>query len=363
MAVTGHEYAEYIRQLNERIQEPDREAATLAKNRWDSIAKPLSSLGMLEEDIIRIAALTGSANVDIPKRAVAMFCSDNGVVAQGVTQTGSEVTAIVAANAAKGKSSVCNMARAVNADVFPIDVGMLHRAEGVCDRHVANGTRDITIEPAMTMEQAKKAINTGIDTVNRLKKGGYKLIVTGEMGIGNTTTAAAVTAVLTGLPVNAAVGRGAGLSDEGLIKKRNAIIKAISLNRPDPENALDVLSKLGGFDMAAMAGAFIGGAIYRTPVIIDGFISSAAALIAKRMCPASVNAMLASHSSAEPAAKRISEELGLEPIIYANMRLGEGTGGVCLIPMLDMALNVYNSMATFDDIEITPYTPQGGNIK
>lgn len=292
MAVTGHEYAEYIRQLNERIQEPDREAATLAKNRWDSIAKPLSSLGMLEEDIIRIAALTGSANVDISKRAVAMFCSDNGVVAQGVTQTGSEVTVIVAANAAKGKSSVCNMARAVNADVFPIDVGMLHRAEGVCDRHVANGTRDITIEPAMTMEQAKKAIDTGIDTVNRLKKGGYKLIVTGEMGIGNTTTAAAVTAVLTGLPVNAAVGRGAGLSDEGLIKKRNAIIKAISLNRPDPENALDVLSKLGGFDMAAMAGAFIGGAIYRTPVIIDGFISSAAALIAKRMCPASVTRCL-----------------------------------------------------------------------
>ncbi len=354
---------EYAAKLNALISAEDKAAYTLSKERWDGIAKPLGSLGALEEAVMRIAALTGSAKVDISKRCVAMFCADNGVVAQGVTQTGSEVTAIVAANAAVGKSSVCNMARIIGADVFPIDVGMLSRADGVEDRHVANGTRDFTVAPAMTRDEAIAAVNTGIDTVRELKDRGYSLIVTGEMGIGNTTTAAAVAAVLADIPVELAVGRGAGLSDGGLERKRNAIKRGIALNKPDKNDALDVLTKLGGFDIAAMAGAFIGGAIYRVPIVIDGFISSVAALVAKRLCPACGIAMLASHISAEPAALEVMRTLGLEPIIYANMRLGEGTGGICLIPLIDMALGVYNSMATFNDINVEAYTPQGGDIK
>lgn len=354
---------EYISKLNSLIAAEDRAAYALAKRRWDSIAKPLGSLGVLEETVMHIAALTGSIDVDISKRCVAMFCADNGVVAEGVTQTGSEVTAIVAANAAVGKSSVCNMARIIGADVFPIDVGMLNRADGVIDKHAANGTRNFTRGAAMTYDEAISAINAGIATVRELKEKGYSLIVTGEMGIGNTTTASAVAAVLADIPIELAVGRGAGLSDEGLMRKRSAVLRGIEVNKPKKEDALDTVSKLGGFDIAAMAGAFIGGGIYRVPIVIDGFISSVAALAAKRMCPACTVAMLASHISAEPAALEVMRTLALEPIIHANMRLGEGTGGLCLVPLIDMALGVYNSMATFEEINVDAYTPKGGEIK
>ena len=340
------DYKQYINGLNSAIPDADINAAALAKRRWDSIAKPLGSLGKLEEMVIKTAALTGSANVDISRRCVAMFCADNGVVAEGVTQTG-----------------VCAMARTIGAEVYPVDVGMLTRADGVADRHVANGTMNFTLGPAMTPEQAMRAIQAGIDTVRELKEKGYKLIVTGEMGIGNTTTASAVAAVLTDTPIDEAVGRGAGLSDAGLMRKRSAIARGIAVNKPDKEDAFDVLGKLGGFDMAAMAGAFIGGALYRVPTVIDGFISSVAALIAARLCPRCSIAMIPSHASAEPAAKRIMKELDLEPPLYADMRLGEGTGGVCIIPLMDMALSVYNTMATFEDINVDAYTPQGGEIK
>ncbi len=357
------DYKQYIDELNKAVRKPDSAAAAEAKRRWDSIAKPLNSLGKLEDIIIKVAALTGSADVDISKRCVTMFCSDNGVVEEGVTQTGSDVTAKVAESAAKGRSSVCTMAHVIGADVFPIDVGMLTRVDGVCDRHVANGTKNFTKCPAMTHEEAVQAIKAGIDTIKELKDKGYSLIVTGEMGIGNTTTSSAVAVALTGMEIEDAVGRGAGLSDAGLIRKKNAIERGIKLNNPDKEDALDILSKLGGFDMAAMVGAFIGGAIYGVPVIIDGFISSVAALIAKKICPQSTIAMLASHSSSEPAAKRMMQELSLEPVIYADMHLGEGTGGVCLIPLMDMALNVYNTNNTFNDINVEAYTPQGGEKK
>ena len=357
------DYKQYISGLNAAIPAADKNAAVSAKKRWDSIAKPLGSLGKLEEMIIKTAALTGSANVDISRRCVAMFCADNGVVAEGVTQTGSEVTATVAANAAHGKSTVCAMARTVGAEVYPIDVGMLTRAQGVTDKHVANGTANFTLGLAMTHEQAMQAMQTGIDTVRELKEKGYKLIVTGEMGIGNTTTASAVAAVLTDTPIDKAVGRGAGLSDAGLIRKRSAIARGIAVNKPDKADAFDVLSKLGGFDMAAMAGAFIGGAVYRVPIIIDGFISSVSALAAARLCPGCIAAMIPSHASAEPAAMRIMQELSLKPPLYADMRLGEGTGGVCIIPLMDMALSVYNTMATFEEINVAAYTPQGGDIR
>lgn len=357
------DYKQYINGLNSAIPDADISAAALAKRRWDSIAKPLGSLGKLEEMVIKTAALTGGANVDISRRCVAMFCADNGVVAEGVTQTGSEVTAIVAANAAHGKSTVCAMARTVGAEVYPVDVGMLTRADGVADRHVADGTMNFTLGPAMTPEQAMRAIQAGIDAVKELAENNYRLIVTGEMGIGNTTTASAVAAVLTDTPIDEAVGRGAGLSDAGLMRKRSAIARGIAVNKPDKADAFDVLGKLGGFDMAAMAGAFIGGALYRVPTVIDGFISSAAALIAARLCPRCSIAMIPSHASAEPAAKRIMKELDLEPPLYADMRLGEGTGGVCIIPLMDMALSVYNTMATFEDINVDAYTPQGGEIK
>lgn len=349
--------------LNKEISAPDVQAQARAKAHWDSIAKPLNGLGQLEDAIIRIAALTGSENVQISKRAVLVMCADNGVVAEGVTQTDASVTATMAGAITQKSSSVCRMAAAAGADVYPIDIGILRRVPGVRDCHVANGTGNIAVEPAMTREQACQAIQTGIDLVKECAEQGYQLIATGEMGIGNTTSSSAVTAVLLDLPVETVTGRGAGLSDEGLVRKVNAINRAIACNKPDPTDALDVLHKLGGFDIAGMTGVFLGGALYRVPILIDGLISSVAALIAARLCPNAKSAMLASHCSAEPAAQQILSELGLSAVLQAGLKLGEGTGAVCMMPLMDLALAVYHGGAAFTDTGIEQYTVQKGDAR
>ncbi len=345
--------------LNEQIAPPSQKAMTQARARWDSIAKPLHGLGLLEDHIVKIAGLTGEAEVRLDKRAVLVLCADNGVVARGVTQTDASVTAAVAEQLALGRSSVCRMAQAANTEVLPVDLGMLRRVPGVPDRHIADGTGDVTLGPAMTRAQAERAVQTGMDLVREQRERGVRLLASGEMGIGNTTTAAAVASVLLGLDPEAAVGRGAGLSDEGLSRKRAAVRRALELNRPDPADPLDVLAKVGGFDLAGLCGICLGGAVYRVPVILDGFISTAAALAAVRLCPDAACALLASHASAEPAARAVLEALGLEAAIHARLKLGEGTGAVCLIPLLDLALALYRG-SSFADIGVTPYTPQGG---
>ncbi len=342
------------------LRRPNLEARAAAKRQWDSIAKPLGSLGALESMVMDIAALTGNRDVDISRRAVVVCCADNGVVKEGVTQTGQEVTARMAGEMVKHNTSVCRMAQAACADVIPVDLGMVRRVEGVLDRHVMDGTEDMARRPAMTREQALQAVSAGVDLVKELKGKGYTLLVSGEMGIGNTTTSSALVAAMLNLPAETVTGRGAGLSDAGLHRKIWAIERAITVNRPDPKDPLDVLSKLGGLDICGMAGLFIGGAIYGVPVVIDGFISAVAALMAQKLCPGADIAMLPSHCSDEPAAKRVLTVLNKNPIIFANMRLGEGTGGVCLLPLLDMALAVYNGNSTFDAVGIAAYTPQGG---
>lgn len=351
---------ELLQEWQNSLRQPDPEARRSAKRQWDSIAKPLGSLGALENLIMDIAALTGDPRVDISRRAVVVCCADNGVVAEGVTQTGQEVTARMAGEMVKRNTSVCRMAQAARADVLPVDLGMVRRVEGVLDRHVMDGTWDMARRPAMTREQALQAISVGVDLVKDLKAQGYDLLVSGEMGIGNTTTSSALVAALMNLPPETVTGRGAGLSDAGLHRKIWAIERAITVNRPDPKDPLDVLSKLGGLDICGMAGLFIGGAICGVPVVIDGFISAVAALIAQRLCPGADVAMLPSHCSEEPAAKRVLMALNKYPIIFANMHLGEGTGGVCLLPLLDMALAVYGG-TTFDQVGIDAYTPQGGS--
>ena len=343
------------------LRKPDEAARSEAKRQWDSIAKPLGSLGALEKLVMDVAALTGDVEVDVTKRAVVVCCADNGVVREGVTQTGQEVTARMAGEMVRMRSSVCKMAQAVRADVIAVDLGMVRRVEGVLDRHVMDGTHDMARRPAMTRDEAVEAISVGVDLVKELKEQGYRLLVSGEMGIGNTTTSSALVAAMLNLPAETVTGRGAGLSDAGLQRKIWAIERAITVNRPDPKDPLDVLSKLGGLDICGMAGLFIGGAIYGVPIVIDGFISAVAALMAQRLCPGAEIAMLPSHCSDEPAAKRVLADLNKNPIIFANMRLGEGTGGVCLLPLLDMALAVYGGHDTFDTVGIDAYTPQGGS--
>ncbi|HWQ07209.1 MAG TPA: nicotinate-nucleotide--dimethylbenzimidazole phosphoribosyltransferase, partial [Feifaniaceae bacterium] len=331
-----------FQKLNNQIHPLSETAIRATKARWDSIAKPVGSLGQLEELTIRIAGIQGG-EPNIDKRGVLVLCADNGVCRQGVASTPSEITAVMAGFIAQKRSSVCVMACYANADVIPVDMGMLRVLEekNLLDRRLASGTADMTQGPAMTRAQAEQAIETGIELVRSCKEQGYRILATGEMGIGNTTTSSAVASVLLARDPFEMTGRGAGLSDEGLERKISAIRRAIEVNKPDPEDALDVLYKLGGFDLAGLCGVFLGGALYRVPVLIDGFISAVAALIAVRLCPNAGAYLLPSHASAEPAAQYVLDELRVLPILHANMRLGEGTGAVAVLPLLDMALAVY----------------------
>ena len=305
--------------------------------------------------LTQIAGITGTPEIRVEKKAVVVMCADNGVVEEGVTQTGQEVTAVVAENFLEGTTTCCVMCRQCGAELFPVDVGMVTDTKVRTDLKVAYGTRNMTREPAMTRDQAIRGIEAGIAMAEELKDKGYQVLATGEMGIGNTTTSSAVAAVLLGKPVEDMTGRGAGLTSEGLVRKINAIKKAIALNNPDRSDAIDVLAKVGGLDIAGMAGVFIGGAALGMPVVMDGFISCVSALIAIKICPQVSDHIIASHVSKEPAAHLILKELGKEAIIHAGMCLGEGTGAVALFPMMDLSCAVYNSMSTFGDINVEQY--------
>ena len=350
-----------LMQLLAAITPPDDTACAAAHAHWARLAKPLGGLGALETLLEDAAALTGKAQFDFSRRAVAVLCADNGVVAQGISQTDQSVTRAVAENLAARRTSVCRMAQTVHCDVLPVDMGIAGApVPGVRDCRVAAGTADFTKGPAMTRAEAVDAIGRGLALTRQLAAEGYGLVATGEMGIGNTTTSSAVAAVLLGQPVECMTGRGAGLSDEGLARKINAIQRGIAVNQPDPDDALDVLAKLGGFDIAGLCGVFLGGALEGVPVLMDGFISGVAALCAVRLCPEAAKAVFASHCSSEPAARLVLEALGKAPLITAGLHLGEGTGAVAAIPLWDMALAVYRNCYSFADGGLTPYTPQGG---
>ena len=339
---------------------PDPFVADAARMQWDSLAKPLGSLGRLEDAVVRIAALTGSPRISLSGRSLMVFCADNGVIARGVSQSGSEVTSAVARALADGHSSVSPMARLADCKVVPIDMGIRDFSgyPGVIDCRIRNGTGDISAGPAMTRAECVHAIEAGIRLVQQQKENGIRLLAVGEMGIGNTATAAAVTAALLRRPPENLVGRGAGLTNEGLQKKKQAVKDAILINRPDPDDPVDVLAKVGGLDLAGMCGAFLGAALCHIPVLIDGMVSAAAALCAQRLCPTASAAMLASHVSAEPSGQILLDALELKPLITAEMRLGEGTGAVAAIPLLDMALSVYSSGQSFEKLGIDRYTRQ-----
>ena len=343
-----------LQEAIENIRPLDEKAMECARNHWDSIAHPLHSLGKLEDMVVQIAGITGTAQVHVDKRVLVPMCADNGVVEEGVTQTGQEVTALVAENFLCTKAASSIMCKSVKCDIFPVDVGIATDVS-ILNRKIAYGTKNMTKEPAMTREEAIQAVETGIEVAEMMKEKGYQVIATGEMGIGNTTTSSAVAAVLLQLPVEQMTGRGAGLSTEGLNRKIQAIKKALDLHKPQKEDPIDVLAKVGGFDLGAIAGLFLGGAALNTPVVIDGVISATGALIAAALCPLCKEYMLASHVSKEPAGALLLEALGKEAPLHCDMCLGEGTGALNLFPLLDTGLAVYQGMSDFGNWGMDAY--------
>ena len=347
----------------EQIRPLDQVSMEAARKHWSQVAKPLGSLGLLEDAVVRMAGIQGKECPDIQKKMLVVMCADNGVVAEGVTQTGQEVTGIVTANFTRGDTCACIMADCAGVDVLPVDIGVAFPLEDLGNRHpllskrIADGTRNLYREPAMDRVEALRAIEVGISLVEDLKKKGYGLILTGEMGIGNTTTSSAVVSVLLGQEPGTLTGRGAGLDDAGMKRKIHVIREAIRRSKPDYRDAVDVIAKVGGLDLAGLTGVFLGGAIYRIPVVVDGFISGAAALAASVISGEAVSYMIASHVSAEPAGALVLEKLGLKPVIHGGLCLGEGTGALTFVPLLDMALEVYKKMSTFDEIKVDQYQP------
>lgn len=340
-----------------QIRPVDQAAMQAAWNHWDSIGKPLRSLGRLEEALVSIAGIQRTPQVQIQKKGLIIMCADNGVVSEGVTQSGQYVTAVVAENFLDEKSCVAIMCRETGTDIFPIDIGMAVDTPRVEKRKIAYGTKNMAREAAMSRQQAIQGIMTGIEKVRELKDAGYQILATGEMGIGNTTTSSAMTAVMLGVKPQTVTGRGAGLSSEGLQRKITAIERAIQINQPDPEDPIDVLAKVGGFDIAGLIGVFLGGAICQIPIVMDGFISAVAALTAIRIAPSCAPYILASHQSKEPAAQMLLDALGKQAFLTCDMCLGEGSGAVSLFPLLDLADAIYEKMSTFEDAGFETYVP------
>lgn len=341
-----------------KIEKPDSYTYEKVRKNWDRLAKPLDSLGKFEDITARIGAIHKNASVDISKKAVAAMCADNGIVDEKVSQTGQEVTLAVAKAMANRCSSVCKMAAAAGIDVFPIDIGIAsdESVNGLINKKIRKGTCNFTKEPAMTAKEAKRALDTGIEIALKLSSLGYRLICTGEMGIGNTTTSAAVIASLLKKPADIIAGRGSGLGTEGFRRKITVIENAI--DKYDLYNAkpIEVIACVGGFDIASLAGLIIGAAYCKIPIVLDGIISLAAALAAVRLIPVAGEYLIASHISREPAAELVLNELGLSPVIDADMALGEGTGAVMMCVLIDTALTLYNKQLTFEDINIDAYS-------
>lgn len=344
-----------LQQILQEIPPVDAGKSRQAQEAWDNIAKPLHSLGKLEDLVCQMAGIYRTLDFSIAKKGLLIFCADNGVVEEGVSQTGQEVTGVVAENFLDEQSCAAIMCKRAGVTIRPIDIGMIKDTPRVEKRKVCYGTRNMTKEPAMTREEAIRGIETGITLVQEMKERGYRILAIGEMGIGNTTTSSAMTSIFLNLPVEEVTGRGAGLSDEGLSRKKEAIRKAIALHHPNAADPVDVLAKVGGLDIAGMAGVCIGGAYYGIPVVLDGFIAKIAALTAVRCNPLIAGYLLASHRSAEGADALLTKALALDPILDGRMCLGEGSGAVALFPLLDMAVSVFQEMGTFGQHHIRPY--------
>lgn len=342
---------EDLQKLVQGIRPLNKEYLTQAQVRLDNLTKPVGSLGKLEDIARRYAAIKEDLNPSIDNKMIFTFAGDHGVVDKNVSAYPRTVTVQMVLNMLAGGAAVNVLARHVGARVIVVDMGVDHDfepAEGFVIRKVGYGTRDFTEGPAMSYDDAARSIKAGIDLADEYANKGVDMIGTGEMGIGNTTPSSAIQSVLTGLSPAEVAGRGTGIDDETLRNKIDVIETALAVNRPNPDDPIDVLAKVGGFEIGGIAGLIIGGAHRRIPVVVDGFISTAGALIAVAMNPAINEYIFYSHLSSEAGHRKMLEKLKQEPILQLDMRLGEGTGGAIAMTVIEAAIKIMTQMATFE---------------
>lgn len=342
---------EKIEALVRAVQPLDQKAMLAAEAHQARLAKPPGSLGRLEELSVQLAGITGKVHNELPRKQLLVFAADNGVVAEGVSSAPQSVTMQQTINLTRGKTGAAVLAKRFGCGLTVCDVGVNADIceSAVLNRKIAYGTKNICAGPAMTREQALQAILTGAAVAENVDADAVGI---GEMGIGNTTTSSAVLAVLLGADVDKVTGRGGGITEESFRKKKSVIRTAIAVNRPNRDDVIDVLAKVGGFDLAAMCGAFLGAAASRRAAVIDGFISAVAALCAVRICPLVRGYLIPSHASFEIGYRLAMEEMTLRPLFDLGMRLGEGSGCPLAFQVLDAACAVMNNMASFDEAGI-----------
>ena len=343
-----------VQELISKIRPLDQEAMDKARDWQGRLAIPPGSLGKLQDAAVRLAGISGKLKNDITRCRIIVMAADNGIIEEGIGSAPRTVTAAQTANMTHFLTGMSSIAHYFGDEIRVVDVGVAdpYDAPNVINRKIALGTKNFVNEPAMTREQAEQAILIGEEMARHAKEENVSVIGVGEMGIGNTTTSSAVLCALTGLTVEQVTGRGGGITDAAFIHKKEVILTGLEKHRPDPKDPVDVLAKVGGFDLAAMCGVFLGAARYRLPVVIDGFISIVAALCAARLCPDAAGFMFPSHASFEIGYAKAAKELGLEPWLQLNMRLGEGSGCPLSFRVLEAACAFTNNMATFDQASI-----------
>ena len=345
-----------IQEVCRHIQPLDATLLKQAQARLDRLTKPLGSLGRLEELAARYVAITGEVKPNIPRGIVFTFAADHGVTREGVSAYPREVTPQMVLNFLRGGAGVNVLARHAGMDVCVVDIGVDYEfgpVPGLLDRKVLKGTRNLAVEPAMARDQAEQAVRVGIELVEEAVRDGVGLIGTGEMGIGNTTPSAAITAVMTGRPVEEVTGRGTGIDEAGRTHKVSVIQRALELHRPNQVDPLDVLAKLGGLEIGGLVGVILGAAAARVPVVLDGFIAGAAALIAVGLQPYCREYLIASHQSVERGHRVILAQLGLKPLLDLELRLGVGTGACLGMDLVCAAVKIYTEMATFGEAGVS----------
>lgn len=345
-----------IQNCSHHIRPIERELLKLAQQRLDRLTKPPGSLGRLEELAAFYVAMTGTMKPQVPRGVVFTLAADHGVTAEGVSAYPQEVTPQMVLNFLRGGAAVNVLARHVGVEVRIVDIGVNYEFgshPGLLARNIMKGTRNFAREPAMTREQAEQAVSTGIELAIDAAREGIGLIGLGEMGIGNTTSSAAITAVMTGKPVDHVTGHGTGIDEAGRARKVAIIQRALDLHRPDRTDPLDVLAKVGGLEIGGLAGIILGAASARVPVVLDGFITGAAALIAVALAPACRDYLIASHQSVERGHRVVLEHLGFKPLLDMDFRLGEGTGACLGMGLISAAVKIYTEMATFDEAGVS----------